>query len=203
MCSVHDEDEQAASVDIVDTGQQPKEYTYPSNPYVSFADLPGYGTPSYPEVETYCRKLQLQKFDIFLIFISSRITALDLAIIKKVQSMKKAFLLIRTKIDLDCMTKKIKSQVKEEELLIKIKDYIVEQTSHLSGSEEDIFLISSYDQYKWDFFRLMQAIINMMPDPEISKYAFPYDGIMVPIIIKAGMGWGVVLGGLRGLLPPC
>ena len=168
-CSVGDEDEQAASVDIDDTGQQPKEYTYPSNPYVSFGDLPGYGTSSYPDVETYCRKLQLQMFDIFLIFISSRVTALDLAIIQKVQSMKKAFLLIRTKIDVDCMKNINKSQVKEEELLMKIKDCIVEQTSHLSGSEEDIFLISSYDSYKWDFFRLIQAIINMMPDPEMGE----------------------------------
>jgi GTP-binding protein EngB required for normal cell division len=142
---------------------------HPSNPYVSFCDLPGYGTPSYPDVETYWKKLELEKFDTFLIFISIRVTALDLAIIQKIQSMKKAFLLIRTKIDVDCMTKKIKSQVKEEELLIKIKDYIVEQTSHLSGSEEDIFLISSYDPYKWDFFRLIEAIINMMPDPEMGE----------------------------------
>ena len=169
MFSVDDEDEQAASVDIVDTGQQPKEYIYPSNPYVSFCDLPGYGTSSYPDVETYWKKLELEKFNTFLIFISIRVTALDLAIIQKVQSMKKAFLLIRTKIDVECMTRKNKCQVKEEELLPKIKDYILTQTSHLSCSKEEIFLISNYDPYKWDFFQLIQVIIKMMPDPKIGE----------------------------------
>ncbi|CAB3999842.1 interferon-inducible GTPase 5-like [Paramuricea clavata] len=155
---IDDEDELAASVDVVGTEQQPTEYIYPSNPHVCFCDLPGYGTPSYPDLETYWRILELEKFDIFLIFISLRVTELDLAIIKKVKSIKKSFFLIRTKIDVECMMNK--------DLLSKIKDYIVTRTKHLSCAEEDIFLISNYYPFEWDFFRLIQAIIHVMPSPE-------------------------------------
>ena len=170
MCSIDDKDELAASVDIVETEQEPTEYTYPSNPHVCFCDLPGYGTPSYPDLETYWRTLELEKFDIFLIFISQRVTALDLAIIKKVKSIKKSFFLIRTKIDLECRMKKPNAQLQEEDLLSKIKDYIVTSTKRLSCAEEDIFVISNYYPYEWDFFRLIQAIIHVMPSPEKGEY---------------------------------
>ncbi|CAB4044960.1 interferon-inducible GTPase 5-like, partial [Paramuricea clavata] len=163
---VDDEDELAASVDIVETEQEPTEYTYPSNPHVSFCDLPGYGTPSFPNLETYWKTLELEKFEIFLIFMSLRVTELDLAIIKKVKSIKKSFFLIRTKIDVECMTKKPNAQLQEEDLLSKIKDYIITSTKHLSCAEEDIFLISNYYPYKWDFFRLIQAIMSVMRSPE-------------------------------------
>ena len=170
LLSIDDEDEFAASVDIVETEQEPTEYTYPSNPHVCFCDLPGYGTPSYPDLETYWKTLELEKFEIFLIFISLRVTALDLAIIKKVKSIKKSFFLIRTKIDVECMVKKYNVQFNEEDLLSKIKDYLVTQTKHLSCAEEDIYLISNYDPYEWDFFRLIQAITSAMPSPEIGEY---------------------------------
>ncbi|CAB4012332.1 interferon-inducible GTPase 5-like [Paramuricea clavata] len=136
-----------------------------------FCDLPGYGTPSYPDVETYWRTLELEKFDRFLIFISLRVTEPDLALIKKVKSINKPFFLIRTKIDdnVECMKRKQKVVFKEEDLLLEIRNYILERTSHLSCAEEDIFIISNYDPRKWDFFSLIQAIINVMPAPEIGE----------------------------------
>ncbi|CAB4009844.1 interferon-inducible GTPase 5-like [Paramuricea clavata] len=170
---VDDEDELAASVDVVQTEQQPTEYTYPSNPQVIFWDLPGFGTPSYPDVETYWRKLELEKFDIFLIFISLRVTEHDLAVVKKVKSLNKSFFLIRTKIDEDveCMKRKLKNRFKEKKMLLEIRNYILNQTGHLLCAEKDVFIISNYEPRKWEFFPLIEAIINTMPVPEIGEYS--------------------------------
>ena len=169
---VDDDDENAATVEIVETEQSPKEYIYPSHPHVSFCDMPGYGTPRYPDLPTYWRELELEKFDTFLIFISNRVTALDLAMIQKVKSLNKSLFLIRPKIDLECKMKEDKPNFKEKELLSKIKNYIVKETDHLLCDENNIFLVSNYHPYneKWEFLRLIQAIIDIIPAPAIGKY---------------------------------
>ena len=169
--SIDDDDEHAASVDIVETEQEPTEYTYPSNPHVCFWDLPGYGTRRYPDVETYWRTLELEKFDRFLIFISHGVTEHDLALIKEVKSVNKTFFLIRTMIDenVESMMRKQKDRFKEEDFLLEIRNDILKRTGHLSCPQEDIFIISNYHPRKWDFFQLIQAIINVMPAPEIGE----------------------------------
>ena len=166
---VEDKDENAAIVGIVGAEQSPKEYIYPSHPHVSFCDMPGYGTPKYPDLQTYWRKLELEKFDSFLIFISNSVTALDLNLIQKVKSLNKSHLLVRTKIDVDCGMKNLTPPFKEDELLAKLMDDTVEQTGQLLCAE-DIFLISNFDPYKLDFIRLIEAIMKIMPDPEIGEY---------------------------------
>ena len=169
--SIDVDDERAASVEIVGKEHEPIEYTYPSNPDVSFCDLPGYDTSNYPDFTSYWGKLELEKYDIFLVFLSNRVMDVDLKIIKKIKSMKKPFCLIRPKIDEDveCTMMRKKDQFNEEDLLLEIRDYVIKTTKHLSCAEEDIFLISNNHPYKWDFFRLIEAIMKLMPAPEISK----------------------------------
>ena len=164
---VDDEDEFASTVSIVKGEQEPKEYVYPSNPLVSFCDLPGYNTPKYPDVETYWRKLALEKFDRFLIFTLRAITQNDLDAIKKVKFINKPFILIRTHIDQDAesMMRKKKDQFKEEELLSTIRDDILKLTKPCP--QENIFIINNYDPHKWDFFKLIEAIMSLMPDPGV------------------------------------
>ena len=168
MCSIDEEDESAARVDIVDGEQQPMEYSYPSNPLVRFCDLPGYGTPTNPDLESYWNKFELEEFDIFIIFITSRIMGLDLAILRKIKSINKSLFIVRPKIDME-FTQNRKKLIEEELLLSKIKNYILRYTKEMSCTEEDIFLISNYEPYKWEFFRLVQAIMKAMPVPEIGK----------------------------------
>ena len=158
-------------MEIVGKEKGPTEYTYPSNPHVRFCDLPGYGTPNYPDFTTYWGKLELEKYDIFLMFLSHRVMEVDLKIIEKIMSMNKPFFLIRTKIDEDveCMTMKKKDQFNEEDLLLEIRNYVIKMTKHCSCTEKYVFLISNYDTYKWDFFRLIEAIMKLMPAPEMSK----------------------------------
>ena len=138
---------------------------------VSFCDLHGYGTPTYPDVETYWRKLELEKFDRFLIF-TSRVTQDDLDAIKKVKFINKPFFLIRTHIDEDAesMMRKKKDEFKEEELLSTIRNEILKWTK--SCPKENIFIIDNYDPHKWEFFQLVEAIMKVMPDAEVGKMAY-------------------------------
>ena len=166
FCSIDDEDEDAAQVSLVGKRQQLKAYCFPSHPHVSFCELPGYNSPSCSDGETIWKELDLEKFDAFLIFVSSCVMQIDLDIIGKVKSRRKPFFLIRTMIANDCGLKEGKIHIKEEAMLSKIQKYLVERTGHLSCTGENIFLIDNYNPYKWDFFRLIQAIINIMPAPQ-------------------------------------
>ena len=162
---VDEGDDLAASVDIVEKEQQPKEYTYPSHPLVSFCDLPGYGTPSYPDVETYWTKFELEKFDRFLIFIS-RVMQDDREIMQKIKTINKPFFLIYTKIDIaaETMMKLKEDRFREEELLPTIRNDILKWTKPCP--KENIFIINNHEPRKWEFFQLIEAIMNVMPPPE-------------------------------------
>ena len=163
---IDDGDKDAAPVSLVEKKQERKEYSFPSHPHLSFCDLPGYNATRYPDSKTFWKELEPEKFDAFLIFVSSRVLQIDLEIIEKVNSLKKPLFLIRTKIAVDCGLKEGESHMKGKATMPEIMKYLVEMTGHLSCTEENIFLIDNYNPYKWDFFRLIQAIINIMPVPQ-------------------------------------
>ena len=126
-------------------------------------DLPGIGTPKYPNLPTYCKKVGLEEYDTFLIFTATRFTQDDLDLAEKVKSIGKSFFLIRTKIDNDCMPMKQKKPINEAEILEKIRNNLMGNVSNLISSEKEIFLISNYYTNKWDFDRLIEAISDRLP----------------------------------------
>lgn len=158
-----DEDQGAAKVDVTEATTEPTTYEYPGNPMITLVDLPGIGTPKFPDLQTYCEKVGLEKFDAFLIFTASRFTNFDLDLAKKVKSLGKSFFLIRTKIDVDLMPKKGKATINEDAVLRKIRSDCMANTTDLISNAEDIFLIGNYDKDKWDFDRLVEAIVNALP----------------------------------------
>ena len=149
----------AAAVGVTETTKEPKAYDHPSNPKIKFWDLPGIGTPNYPDLETYCKEVELEKYHAFLIFTASRFTENDLNLAKKIRSVEKKFFLIRTKIDNDARSEKRKRSFNERAMLEKIRRDCAENLSDLLSNEQDIFLISNHDPSKWDFDRLTQAIL--------------------------------------------
>ncbi|XP_028404337.1 interferon-inducible GTPase 5-like [Dendronephthya gigantea] len=163
---IGDVDKDSAGVGGSSACKEPKEYTYPTNPLVSFWDLPGYGT----SIEMYWRKLGLEKFDRFLIFISPTVTEFDRELIQKLKSNTKPFFVIRTKIDSE-----FKSHFQEEEFLHEKRDYLLRELNR-SLTEKDIFLINNYDPRKWDFMRLIEAVSDVSPEPEIATLTDQYMG---------------------------
>ena len=149
----------AAAVGVTETTKEPTVYDHPTNPKIKFWDLPGIGTPNYPDLETYCKEVELEKYHAFLIFTASRFTENDLNLAKKIRSVEKKFFLIRTKIDNDARSEKRKRSFNERAMLEKIRRDCAENLSDLLSNEQDIFLISNHDPSKWDFDRLTQAIL--------------------------------------------
>ena len=142
----------------------PKVYDHPTNPKIKFWDLPGIGTSNYPDLETYSRGVELEKYDAFLIFTASRFTKNDKMLAKKIVSMQKDFFFIRTKIDLDVINEsRRKRTFNEHAMLEKIRENCSENLGDLLRRKQDIFLISNHYPSKWDFTRLTQAILDALP----------------------------------------
>ena len=105
----------------------------------------------------------MEKFNAFLILTASRFTEKDLELAKKIKSINKHFFLIRTKIDENVRAEKRKKSFNEEAMLQKIRSDSAENLGDLLRDERDIFLISNHDRDKWDFARLLQAILDALP----------------------------------------
>ena len=144
---------------VVETTFEPKEYQHPNNPLITFVDLPGIGTPTFPDCPIYCEKVGLEDFDTFLIFTTSRFTQHDLEIAKKVKSIGKSFFLIRSKIDADCDWDSNESS----KILKVIREDCMKNLKDLIASENDIFFINNKDTTKWDFDHLVAAISDALP----------------------------------------
>ncbi|XP_068722096.1 interferon-inducible GTPase 5-like [Montipora capricornis] len=161
---LRDDDEKAAQVGVTETTTVPTVYEHPTNPNISFWDLPGIGTPNYPDLERYVRRVQLEKYDAFLIFTATRFTKYDLQLAKKVRSIGKKFFLICAKIDENVRAQQRKREFSEDATLEKIRRHSLESLVDLDSDEDhDIFLISNHYPNKWDFDRLTQAILNALP----------------------------------------
>ncbi|CAB4003800.1 interferon-inducible GTPase 5-like, partial [Paramuricea clavata] len=162
-CKITDYENDAAEVGVTETTRKPKEYTYPGKPKITLVDLPGIGTPNYPDLPTYCEKVDLEKYDTFLIFTADRFTQYDLKLAEKVKSLGKSFFLIRTKIDEALRSHRGKARIDKEATLRKIRIYCMDNVKGLISSEKEIFLIGNYDKEKWDFDCLVKTIGRALP----------------------------------------
>ena len=160
---LYEDDEGAAPVDVTECTSEPTAYDHPTNTNVKFWDLPGIGTPDYPDLETYCEKVQLEKYHTYLIFTAIRFTMNDLQLAKKVRSIDKKFFFIRTKIDESVRAEtRRKRSFDEKAMLKKIRRNCLESLGDLLTDEQDIFLISNHEPENWEFARLTQAILDAL-----------------------------------------
>ena len=158
---LYDEDEGAAAVDVIECTREPTAYDHPINTNIKFWDLPGIGTPGYPDLETYCEKVQLEKYHTYLIFTATRFTKHDLNLAKKIRSIDKKFFFIRTQIDESVRAERRKKRSFDEETMLKkIRRDCLERLGDLLSNEKDIFLISNQEPENWEFARLTEAILG-------------------------------------------
>ena len=118
-------------------------------------------------MEKYRKKTQFDKYHTFLIFSSSRFTKNDVMLAQEIRKQGKSFFFIRTKIDVDCLAEKRMKSFNEVNMLRKIRIYCLkglarEGYNPISG-EDNIFLISNHFPSRWDFDRLMLAILDALP----------------------------------------
>ena len=161
-------EEQLKQYDYAITGpvqetDEPAAYKYPDNPKIQLVDVPGVGSPVYPDLDTYCENVLMDTYDTFLILVGERITDLELQLAKKIKSMKKPFFLVRTKIDVDEYNAKRKKNPDIRGLEAKIRAYY-EDKMKKHGINAEVFLISNHYWDKWDFSKLVEAIVENLPE---------------------------------------
>ena len=120
------------------------------------------GTDNF-SAKTYSEKVDLKKYDTFLILSTTRFTENDLKLAQTVKSTKKSFFFVRTKIDFDVWNEGKKRSFNERTFLRKMKEHCLKKLKELESTGEDVFLISNDKTDKWDFARLTQAILDVLP----------------------------------------
>ena len=133
------------------------------------------GTQNFPDLKTYCEKVQFKNYDTFLILTASRFTKNDFLLAKKVKSMKKSFFFVRTKIDQDIDNEKKEGAFNEQATLNDIREECLKKLKPLGGGERDVFLISNDKTDKWEFNRLTQAILSALPLRQKESLALTLD----------------------------
>ena len=129
--------------------------------------MPGIGTNTFPDMETYRKKTQFDKYHTFLIFSCTRFTKNDAMLAQEIRKQGKSFFFIRTKIDVDYLAEKRKKSFNEADMLREIRincfENLAEEGYNPISGEDNIFLISNHYPRKWDFDRLTRAILDALP----------------------------------------
>ncbi|CAF1098090.1 unnamed protein product [Rotaria sordida] len=159
------EDEGSASVGVVETTNQPIPYEHPDFPNLKIWDLPGVGTPNYPQ-SCYLEKIQFERYDFFLILCRTRFTENDLWLASEVKKNNKRFIFIRTNIDSDLYNEyeDHPSTYNENEILQRIRNNCLEYI-HTVDSNAEVFLISGHlkNRLRFDFGKLNETLLRDYP----------------------------------------
>jgi hypothetical protein len=107
--------------------------------------------------------VELEKYDAFLILTMKRFTENDRLLVEKVKSLSKSFFFIRTHIDADYLSQKRKKAFDEQAMLRTIREDCLEKLKGTETGHDAVFLISNLYPAKWDFARLTQAILDVLP----------------------------------------
>lgn len=153
-----------AKTGAVEQTNEPTSYKYPDNPKIRLVDVPGVGSPAYPNLDTYCRNVPIDTYDTFLILVGQRVTDLELQLAAKIKSMEKPFFLVRTKMDLEEINEKRKKNPNMQDLEAKIRAYYQSKMSNNGIDGAEVFLISNNHWDKWDFPKLIDAILENLPE---------------------------------------
>uniref|UniRef100_A0A3B1IYV2 IRG-type G domain-containing protein n=1 Tax=Astyanax mexicanus TaxID=7994 RepID=A0A3B1IYV2_ASTMX len=162
---LNDDDEGAAETGVTETTAEPTPYEHPTIPNVVLWDLPGVGTPNF-KVKTYVKKIQIDRFDFFIIISSVRFKENEIMLAKEIQKRKKKFYFIRSKIDNDIDSERKRRKRKKtfniEETLSKIRRDCQENLKELGNPP--VFLISSWNLSAFDFEELVSTLNSELPE---------------------------------------
>jgi len=159
-----DRDRGAAEVGVKATTADIKCYAHPNNPLLKFWDLPGVGTKEFPK-ETYLAKIVVDRYDFFLLITATRFTENDTWLGKEIRERKKKYFFVRTKTGLDISNNKLAHPRTHNEEAVKrvIRESTEEHLRDDGCDDVPVFLIDSYEPWKFQFGHAEQRLINEFP----------------------------------------
>ncbi|CAE7534380.1 Iigp1, partial [Symbiodinium pilosum] len=97
-------------------------------------DLPGAGTPNFPQA-TYLRRMGIRYFDVVLLVTSSRFTEAELILAEELQRFEVPYFMVRNKVDIDIESEILREEEslegnddEERELSREEREKVVQQT---------------------------------------------------------------------------
>ncbi|XP_042577013.1 interferon-inducible GTPase 5-like [Cyprinus carpio] len=163
---LEDEDDGAAPTGVTETTMVPTVYEHPEMPNVKLWDLPGIGSPNF-KAKKYMKDVKFNTYDFFIILNSERFTKNDIMLAKEIRKQKKSFYFVRSKIDNDMSSEKMKKGFDEQKVLSIIREYCQKNLKELGNPR--VFLISSCYLDEYDFESLQNTLEDELP--EHKKYA--------------------------------
>ncbi|XP_046843672.1 uncharacterized protein LOC124437785 [Xenia sp. Carnegie-2017] len=160
-------DDGAAPVGTTEMTKEPTPYLHSNNKNIIFWDLPGIGTPTFPNLETYCKEIgDLEKYDAFLIFCKSRFTQCDKELAEKVsKDLNKPFFFVRTNVDTDLKNAKDDKgpEFDEASVMKRMRENCLKNLKDLDDNIKFVFFIDNKKTEKYDFDHLIRSITSELP----------------------------------------
>ncbi|XP_046353007.1 T-cell-specific guanine nucleotide triphosphate-binding protein 2-like [Haliotis rufescens] len=159
------DDEGSAPVGTGDVTREPTKYCHPYNEQLVFWDLPGVGTPRFPQDKSYLGRVGYSKYDFFLLLSDDRFTSKDIWLAQEIESLNKEYFFIRTKIN-DAMdsAKDSERDFSESRVLERIKKNCNDNFTAGQLKKRPVYCIDCYDKHKWDYSKLMEDILVSLPE---------------------------------------
>ncbi|XP_038181931.1 immunity-related GTPase family M protein-like [Arvicola amphibius] len=147
------EEEDSAPTGVVRTTQKPALYSSSKFPNVDLLDLPGTGVTSQ-SMENYLEEMEFRKCDLIIIIASEQFSSNHVKLAKALQSMRRRFYVVWTKLDRDLST----SALPEPQLRQNILKNIQENLQKEGMEETPIFLVSNFSPSFHDFPNLRDKL---------------------------------------------
>ncbi|XP_028617158.1 immunity-related GTPase family M protein-like [Grammomys surdaster] len=147
------EEEDSAPTGVVRTTQEPACYSSSNFPYVELWDLPGLGATAQ-SVESYLDEMQISTYDLIIIIASEQFSSNHVKLAQAMQSMRKRFYVVWTKLDRDLST----SALAEPQLLQSIEKNILENLQNGRVRKPPMFLVSCFSPVFHDFPELRNTL---------------------------------------------
>uniref|UniRef100_A0A8C1IVP5 IRG-type G domain-containing protein n=1 Tax=Cyprinus carpio TaxID=7962 RepID=A0A8C1IVP5_CYPCA len=160
------DDDGAAPTGVTETTMEPTMYEHPEMPNVKLWDLPGIGSPNF-KAKKNLKDVKFNTYDFFIILNSERFTENDIMLAEEIRKQKKSFYFVRSKIDNDMSSEKMKKGFDEQKVLSIIREYCQKNLKELGNPR--VFLISSCYLDEYDFESLQNTLEDELP--EHKKYA--------------------------------
>ncbi|KAH3726342.1 T-cell-specific guanine nucleotide triphosphate-binding protein 2-like isoform X2 [Dreissena polymorpha] len=164
--NLKDDDNGAAQVGCVETTIEPTRYQHPNNRNLELWDLPGVGTPNFPQT-TYLKKANFQQYDFIILVSSSRFTDNDNWLAKSIagQYPTATLFFVRTKVDCDLSNIKQgkRNSMTEEDIqntLLKIKEDCRKNLQNSEIGNPHIFMVNSHNVNAFEFGKLSGMLVE-------------------------------------------
>ncbi|KAH3729112.1 hypothetical protein DPMN_055075 [Dreissena polymorpha] len=160
-----DDAPEAAIPGCIEATMERKKYQHPDNANLVLWDLPGVGTPNFPQ-ETYIKKACFNDYDFIIMVSQSRYTITDTWLAEKIQNIfpDSNLFFVRTKIDVDLgsIQKGRSKHMSDEELqgvFRNIKQNCYDNLKKARINNPYVFMVDNHDTSAFEFGKLANTLV--------------------------------------------